>query len=268
MNEIVVSSALSRGKPGPGAKGEECLFRKLGAFLELDAAERSFLGRLLERKRSIPRDGNLILEGEGNERSFVAIEGWAFRYRMLKDGRRQILNFILPGDIVGLDAHVIDRAPASVAAITDCSVAEFPPALTLTMLGQHARLASALLWATSREEAFLGERLVSLGRRPADERVGHLMVELYRRLGLVGRADEGAFAMPLTLQHIADALGLSVVHVSRTFTRLRTRGLVIRRNGDVRLPDLAALEAKVEFPGLYLARPLEQGRRYIRAPFA
>ena len=249
--------------------GEETFFRKLQAFLDPSAEEAAFLHRVLARQHRAEAHRTLVSEGEANAASFVLLDGWSIRFKTLTDGRRQILNVVLPGDMIGLEAHVIAQASASVATVTPCTIAEFRPAATVRMLAEQPRLAAALLWASSREEAFLGERLLSLGRRPAIDRVGHLFVELYHRLRLVGLADgTAAFEAPLNLDQIGDALGLSVVHVSRTFGRLRELKLLDRRNHNIAILDLDALERRVEFPGLYLGRRLADGDRYLRERFS
>src|SRR6185295_5804769 len=113
--------------------------------------ERAFLGKILGRRRECAAGQTLVVEGETHAATFIALEGWAARHKALDDGRRQILNMILPGDMIGLDAHVIEHAPASVTTLTACTLAEFPPAATVRMLAEHPRLAAALLWATARE---------------------------------------------------------------------------------------------------------------------
>lgn len=245
----------------------DSFYRKLGAFLEPNPAEHAFLDRVLDRRRDAKAGETLIAEGEANASSYIMLDGWAARHKALADGRRQILSFVLPGDVVGIEAHLIAEATASVTTLTRCTVAEFRPAAIVRLLAEHARLAAALMWATAREEAFLGERMLSLGRRPAIDRVGHLFVELYHRLRLVGLAQGEAYEAPLNLDQISDALGLSVVHVSRTMGQLRASRLMDRRSHRIVLLDRPRLENKVEFPGLYLGRPLGEGQRFLRPPF-
>lgn len=242
-------------------------YRKLGAFLEPTDAERAFLERVLERRRDVAAGDNLIGEGDPAVSSFIVLDGWLARHKALADGRRQILSFVLPGDVIGIESHLIAEATASVTALTRCTLAEFRPAAIVKLLSEHARLAAALMWATAREEAFLGERMLSLGRRPAIDRVGHLFVELYHRLRLVGLAEGESYTAPLNLDQISDALGLSVVHVSRTTGQLRAARLLDRRGHRIILLDRPRLEKKVEFPGLYLGRALDEGERFLRPPF-
>lgn len=248
--------------------GEERFFQKLNAFLELNPEEAEFLTQLLKRRRQCLDGESLLVQGESYPATFVLLDGWAVRHKALENGRRQILNVILPGDSIGLEAHVIGHSPASVTTLTECTLAEFRPAATVRMLAEQPRLAAAMLWATAREEAFLGERLLSLGRRPAIDRVGNFIVELYHRLRLVGLADGGTFVAPLNLDHIADALGLSLVHVSRTFGRLRQAKLLLRRGHSITILDLPEIERRTEFAGLYLGRRLPVGERFLRAPFS
>jgi len=248
--------------------GEERFFQKLNAFLEPSPKELAFLTQLLKRQRQCAANETLLVQGESHPASFVLLDGWAVRHKALASGRRQILNVILPGDFIGLEAHVIAQAPASATTLTACTLAEFRPAATIRMLAEQPRLAAAVLWATAREEAFLGERLLSLGRRPAIDRVGNFFIEIYHRLRLVGLADGGTFVAPLNLDHIADALGLSMVHVSRTFGRLRHAKLLLRRGQSISILDLPALEKRTEFDGLYLGRRIPVGERYLRAPFS
>jgi len=248
--------------------GEERFFQKLNAFLEPSAEETAFVTQLLKRQRQCPAGEALLVQGDSHPATFALLDGWAVRHKALENGRRQILNVILPGDFVGLEAHVIAQAPASATTLSACTLAEFRPAATVRMLAEQPRLAAAMLWATAREEAFLAERLLSLGRRPAIDRVGNFFVELYHRLRLVGLADGDTFEAPLNLDHIADALGLSVVHVSRTFGRLRQAKLLLRRGHSITILDLPALEKRTEFDGLYLGRRLPAGERYLRAPFS
>src|SRR5581483_7773816 len=134
---------------------DEPFFRKLRAFLEPSAEETAFIHRILARTQTSEAGQPLLREHEAHPASYVVLDGWSVRHKTLSNGRRQILNVILPGDLVGLEAHVIARASASVTTVTASLLAEFKPAATIRMLAEHPRLAASLLWATSREEAFL-----------------------------------------------------------------------------------------------------------------
>lgn len=247
---------------------DERFYAKLGAFLEPGEAERAFLDRILQRRRSLTPNATLITEGDPQTSSYVLLDGWAIRQKTLADGRRQILNVVLPGDMIGLEAHVIAHVPATVNTLTACTFAEFKPAATMRMLAEQPRLAAALLWATAREEAFLGDHLLSVGRRPAIDRVAHFMIELYHRLRLIGMARTPSFEVPLNLSVLADAMGLSVVHVCRTFAQLRRLRLLEREGRTIHLLDLPALEQRVEYQGVYVSRSRSENERMLRPGFS
>ncbi len=247
---------------------ERHFHHKLSAFIAPTPPELSFLRSLLGAKhRELPPGALLIEQGAAAQSSYILLEGWAIRFKMLSDGRRQILGVLLPGDLVGSEVYLLDRSTASVATITPCLMTEFPGTLLIQMIVKQPRLATSLLWMNAREEAFLGERLLSVGRHAAYERVGHFFAELYHRLRLVGLAQDDSFECPLTLELIADSLGMSHVHVSRTLGVLRDEGLLTRQRRVVRLLDLPRLERITEFAGLYLGRKLGDGELYLQPKF-
>ncbi|HEY9548839.1 MAG TPA: Crp/Fnr family transcriptional regulator, partial [Kiloniellaceae bacterium] len=177
-----------------------------------------------------------------------------------------ILNFVLPGDFIGLFSALFAVADHSVAALTDLEVHPTDPAALVTLFGNCPRLGAAFAWAAGRDEAILAEQVVRIGRRSAYERTGHIIVELLHRLRLVGEAERDSFELPLTQEILADTLGLSIVHVNRTLRRLRENGL-LRISGDrVIISDLDRLTKITEFSPHYLdAAPLPRG---IEAAFA
>lgn len=242
--------------------------RKVAAFLTLRAPETAFIdAQLLGNRRVLPRGATLVHQGEPADNAHVLLSGWAFRLKSLADGRRQVLGILLPGDLIGTEAHLLAEASATVATLTPCTVTEFRASAIVEMLAQHPRLAASLLWMTAREEAFLGERLLSVGRQSAFERVGHFFVEIYHRLRLVGLVDGTSFEYPLTLEIVADALGMSMVHASRTMQLLRAAQLVRRENRRVRILNLEKLERETEFAGLYLGRRLAEGEHFLEPKF-
>ena len=247
---------------------EDHFQRKVAAFLTLRSSENSFIeAQLLGNRRALPRDTTLLQQGEPAENAYVLLSGWAIRTKSLSDGRRQVLGIILPGDLIGAEAHVLAASSATVATLTPCILTEFRAAAIVEMLKKEPRLATSLLWMIAREEAFLGDRLLSVGRQSAFERVGLFFVELYHRLKLVGLVEETSFEYPLTLDILADALGMSMVHASRTMQKLRSAQLVRRVNRRLHILDLETLERKTEFAGLYLGRRLVEGERFLRPKF-
>jgi CRP-like cAMP-binding protein len=237
---------------------------KVASFLTLRPDEISFAASLTGNPREFPRGAALFSQGMPLASSYVLLSGWAMRFKTLTDGRRQVLGVLLPGDLVGSEAHLLAEATATVTALTPIVVSEFRPATIVRMFEEQPRLAASLLWMNAREEAFLGERLLSVGRQSAFERVGHFFVELYHRLSLIGEAPGGEFDCPLTLEIIADAIGMSMVHASRTMQVLRKSRMLARAGRTVRILDLARLERETDFAGLYLGRRLGDGELFLQ----
>lgn len=235
------------------------LGRKLGAFIRLSAQETACLAKMQSRAKTVAAGTGLVQDGEPYDQAYVVKRGWAIRYKTLSDGRRQILNFALPGDFIGLFSAVFECADHSVEALTGLEVYPFEPASLVDVFGSCPRLGAAIAWAAGRDEALLAEQILRIGRRSAYERMSHMMVELLHRLRQVGEADGNSFELPLTQEILADTLGLSVVHVNRTLRRLRESGLVHINRDRVVIVDLGRLMTVADFSPRYLAAdPLPQ----------
>ena len=160
--------------------------------------------------------GTLIHEHSPNGKLFTLYSGWAFRYKSLSDGRRQILNFLLPGDFVGLQQEFADSAMHGIEAVTDVSLCVFPRDGLWDLFREYPSLGYDVTWLSAREEGFVDDNLLSAGRRNATERVAMLLMHLYRRLERIGLVEGGSAGFPINQQHIADTLGLSLVHTNKT----------------------------------------------------
>ncbi len=224
------------GKPQSGCSGPRIagerpaispfLFRKLAVFARLLPEETAFLNSLVSSEGHAPADHHLVRCGEDYGPVLVVNDGWAVRYRTLADGSRQIANFILPGDFIGLNATVMAVSDYDVASITPMTFSRIRVEDIIGMIERHPRLCAAIFWCNAREESILFEHLTSLGRRTAYERVAHLLVELLRRLQLIDLAEGDSFVMPLTQQLIADSVGLTAIHVNRMMRSLENEGLI------------------------------------------
>lgn len=202
--------------------------------------------------------GEMIVEpGATDQRIYTLLSGWAFRYSTLPDGRRQILNFLLPGDLVGLQAELQLVAPHGVEAVTQVSLCAFKRDTVLHLFREHAELAFDVTWLAAHSERMGDDVLLTVGRRNATERVATLLVHLFKRASSVGLDVDGSIPFPLTQTHVADALGLSPVHVNRVLQALRRAGLIRLADGRLGIGDLRALRrvaAYWEQPSPY--RPL------------
>ena len=240
--------AINETSPGAVA-----LSTKLELFAGLDPAAQRALADLLARPAlSVARGQDLLTQGAGRRDGYVILSGWAARSKTLPDGRRQIVSLLTPGDAIGLLGAVTPVATSSVTALGDLSAVPFAPIAVVRAIARSPRLGAALFWAAAREQEILAEHLVSLGRRSARERVAHLFLELWARLRVRGLSDGNQLQVPLTQQIIADALGLSVVHVNRTLRQLAAEGLLTVKRESVSLLDLEQLLRVTGFDEDYL----------------
>jgi len=239
----------------PSAAGRQTtpLARKLAWFGELSADDCEILDTLQAATRAVRRNRDIVTEGRNYETMFVLLEGTAIRYRILRDGRRQILNILLPGDFVGFPGCFFENALYAITALTDAVVCPVPFAVLIGLFERRPRLAATIFWSFACEAAIYAEHLIDVGRRSALERVAHFLLELLTRLRIVGLADERSYRLPLTQELIADALGLSVPHVNRTLRRLRDDGLVTIEEQRVMINDIDALSALADFERTYLS---------------
>jgi CRP-like cAMP-binding protein len=220
----------------------DCELRACGLFKPISPNE---LGAINEIKRDhivLPAGAEIIRAGDDSPEFYTLYSGWAFRFKMLSDGRRQILNFLLPGDLVGLQAAMFDAAQHGIEALTEVQLCLLPRRKIWSLFGEMPGLAFDVAWLGSREESHVDENLTSAGRRTAIERTAALIVMLYKRAKALGLVVEETFLFPLTQQHIADALGLSLVHTNKTLARLRRLGMFTRANGSLTLTNPRVLE--------------------------
>ena len=217
--------------PLPGACAA-CAVRPFALFRVVPQARLSEVARIRTSVRLV-RAGEAIRDSV-----FTLYAGWAFSWTATPDGRRQILDFHLPGDL-------IERAEdgAEVEALTDASLCVLSRDRLCEFMGREPGLAMAYADGLARDRARLRERLTSLGRRDAAGRVAHLLLELHARLTRRGGADPRGAALPLKQAHLADALGLSVEHVNRALAALRRDGVASLQKGRLDLLSRGALEA-------------------------
>lgn len=228
------------------------LVRKLGAFVALSEVELAVLEGLHKRRRTFVAGRDLVLQGQSDQAAYVLVSGWACSYKLLQDGQRQIVDFQIPGDFLGLRSVVLHISDHSVEPVTDIEVTEVLAADLLDAFSHTPRLATAVLWAASRDEAMVVEHLVNIGRRDAAERMAHFLLELGARLSLVGMGSKAGYACPLSQNLLADALGLSAIHVNRMLRQLREAGMVTFRDGFVTFNDYDRLSTFADFELTYL----------------
>jgi CRP-like cAMP-binding protein len=229
------------------------LTRKLASFVELSRDEVEVLENLQSTTRVVRRNREMVSEGRNYDTLFVLLDGMALRSRVLRDGRRQVLNIALPGDFIGFPGCFFESALYSIPALTDCVISPIPFAILIGLFDRQPRLAATIFWSFACEAAMYAEHLIGVGRRSALERVAHFLLELLTRLQVIGLADQHSFRMPVTQELIGDALGLSVPHVNRTLRQLRQDELVRIEEHMVILQDVEALAALADFERSYLS---------------
>ena len=236
----------------PNTQFDSVLAKKLNTFVALSRDELKCLADLQSNPLKVKRGRQLTHEGQTGHKAFVLQSGWACSYKLLPDGGRQIISFPIAGDVVGLRSVLLRTADHSFSALTDAVVNSVEGEHIMTCVTEFPRLGAALLWAASRDEAMVVEHLVNIGRRTALERTAHFFMELAERMSLIGQATETEFKCPLSQFVLADALGLTAIHVNRVLRQLRERKLLTVRRGSVTIHDLAALRRLAGFQGGYL----------------
>ena len=234
------------------AQIDSVLAKKLSTFIVLSPGELKCLADMQSAPLKVKQGKQLTQEGQTGHRAFVLQTGWASSYKDLPNGRRQIISFPIPGDCVGLRSVLLRTADHSAVTVTDAMVAEVPAQRMLTTFHLVPRLGAAILWAASRDEAMVVEHLVGIGRRDALTRTAHFLVELGLRLSLIGLGSEKGYTCPLNQYVLADALGLTAIHLNRTLRQLRERKLMTFRDGEVTFHDLRCLRMLAGHHGGYL----------------
>lgn len=231
---------------------KSCIIKHFSHYCSLSEDEKQLLISLEDSPTDI-KAGTLLWEIGDPANEFCTLKsGWAYSYRHLENGDRQILEVFLPGDIIGLREFAFNQRLENVRMINDGVICHFPHRRMLELFRQSLPLTSVMFAIGSRQQALLTERLVNIARRSARQKMAHFLHEMYLRLRQTNDDISGEFRLPLSQEQLADILGLSPVHVSRTFSALSEDGLVFRDRHNVTIPDLDALSVEGEFDDAYL----------------
>lgn len=230
----------------------EHLARKFVAYIPLTPGERLIVRDLAPEIRHVRRRENLVVEGNKSHTVFLLIEGIMMRYRILRDGRRQVGSLIIPGDFAGVPSCFFEGALYSIKAITRSTVAPISIRGLHGLFATHPRLAAKIFWAFSCDTAIYAEHLVVIGRRTALERVAYFLLELLTRLQVAGLADQCSYQLPLSQEMISDAIGLSPGYVNRVMRKIIDEGLVTFRDQKITINDVDALSTLADFKRGYL----------------
>ncbi len=236
--------------PEPAVPCTDCPLRRLPLFLEHSAEEVELVQSLKRGARRVAAAETLIHEGQTDAPLFTLLEGWAFRYKTLSDGRRQILSFLLAGDFIGVQQKMGDAAAHGVDTLTESVFCVFQRDAIWEIHRRSPSMGFNVTWLTAHEESLVDDTLLSVGRRSAEERIAMLLILLFKRAAAL-QADAGAAGVPfpLTQQHIADGLGLSLVHTNKTLRKLERRGLHRIADGRLFMRDVKALARLADLYG-------------------
>lgn len=229
------------------------LILKLRAYTRLSEDDRAALAPLARRSlQQVQPRYDLIREGDDPTAVRLIVSGWACRYKGLPDGRRQIVSFLVPGDFCDLNVYILKQMDHSIGAITRVSYAQIPPHEIEQIIGERPRVAQALLWHELATASIQREWLLSVGQRSAQERIAHLLLELFFRLRVVGLTDDRSCDFPITQTDIGEATGLTSVHVNRTLQDLRRDNLIELERKRLHIPNLERLMDVAMFKPNYL----------------
>lgn len=204
----------------------ECPLRQSKRFRPFTEAELEFVATFKRGELLADAGTTVLVEGARSAHLYSILSGWGFRYKILEDGRRQILNYVVPGDMIGLQGAVMAEMQHSVEALTPLTLCVFERSRLFSLFEHHAGLSFDLTWLAAREESILDEHLLSVGRRSAQERASYLLAFLYDRGKAAGILGDEQRHVPITQMHFADTLGLSIVHTNKTLKKLADRGLI------------------------------------------
>ena len=231
---------------------QTCPLRALPLFTPHSDDEVALIESLKKEQIVLRAEAAVIHEGQTDAPLYTLFSGWAFRFKTLSDGRRQILNFLLPGDFVGVQQKMGDASAHGVEALTDVALCVFRRDALWELHRTAPTLGFSVTWLTAHEESVVDDTLLSVGRRSAEERIAMLLILLFKRAAaLLPGVDVGreGVPFPLTQQHVADGLGLSLVHTNKTLRRLELRGLHRIEEGRLYLRDVKALAQLADLYG-------------------
>jgi CRP/FNR family transcriptional regulator len=259
MPAVSKKRTASHNKPGSGTVAipgrqvpcEQCPLRRMEVLRDFTNEELDFVRTFKSGELNIESGSNILLQGTNSAYLYTVLVGWAFRYKSLADGRRQILNFAVPADFLGLQGTVADEMQHSVEALTDMTLCIFPRDKLWELYTKFPALAYDVTWLAAREEQILDESLLSIGRRTAIERMAYLFLHLFVRAQEVGLTRGSTIQFPFTQQHVADTLGMSLVHANKTLKKLSATRTMRWKGRTFEILDREGLAriANFEFPG-------------------
>lgn len=232
---------------------------RLSRLMPMSPADLESFARIIEGDHRVKKRQDLVIFGHAYRHLCFVRDGYAIRYRLLRNGKRQILNVVLPGDVIGFPVSFMDRANYSIVAVSNLDYNSCALESYVDLCYRRPQFGLALSWLAAREAATYAENLVGLGRRTPIERLAHFLLAIHVRLLEVGRAEARSFDLPFSQEIMSDVLGLSVPHLNRTMQQLRSEKLITSRARSIELTNFAELQTLAQYQPLDLVpipRPL------------
>ena len=228
--------------------------QKLSGYVDLGKSEIAALTALTADARSYRARHDLIREGDRPGPVFVVLGGWVCRYKILPNGTRQVMAYLIPGDACDLHVGLLAEMDHSIQTISAATVASVPRDAMEAALDRHRGIAKAMYISQLVDEGTMRAWITSMGRRASIERVAHLMCELYLRAHNIGLATEAHLKLPLSQAMLADSLGMTPVHLNRVLKQLRQHGVMLIERGSLTIIDPVKLVKIAGFDENYLHR--------------
>jgi CRP-like cAMP-binding protein len=220
---------------------ETCPLQKRKMFKELTRDEERFMNRFKVGELTVDPGTPILMEGSNSPQLYTVLEGMGLRHKSTQNGDRQVLNFIFPGDFIGMQAGIMGEMGHSVEATTRMRLCVFDRSNIWALYKSHPSRAYDLTWIAAAEEHFMGETLLTVGQRPAEAKIAWAILRIFQRGRAVGLVRNDAMPLPYRQHDLADALGLSLVHTNKTLARLRTRQLMNWSEGTLTVHDVNGL---------------------------
>lgn len=249
MSDLALSTVALPPRTSEAASGQDEVpfLRRLRGYLDLNRSDLQAFEALLDPELRIKKRRDVVCDGYEFKKLCFVKEGYAARYKVLRNGKRQIVTFVLPGDIIGMPVSFFDYAPYSVVAITDMVLQVCTLEAFIGLSHRRPKFALALSWFAVHEAANHAEHIINIGRRTPIERVAFFLLEIHARLANVGCANETGFKLDITQEMMSDALGLSVPHLNRMLSRLRADDMIAICDRHVEFVNLRAIRALAQF---------------------
>ena len=214
-----------------------CPLRRLEIFNSMSEQDVRAMDRFKVGELTVESGTPILLEGSNSLQLFTVLRGMGIRYKITRDGRRQVLNFVFPGDLIGLQGSLMKEMSHSIEARSKMTLCVFNRSDLFNFIHEHPQRGYDVTWMAAMQEHFLGEALTSVGQRSALQAVAWAILRLFERAQALEMTDEHTMRLPIRQQDLADALGLSLVHTNKTLGKLRERQLVGWSDGKITIPD-------------------------------